>query len=75
MVVLSRVTAILGVLALIIGLGILVYGEFEVWKQWIAISANRSRDFSNPIPHTVLGMAVAIVGSFLAGLGLGMPKR
>lgn len=71
MVVLSRIAVILGLIVLLVGLGILVYSEFEVWKQWIAISAVRSRDFSNPIPHTALGTAIAVVGAFVAGLGLG----
>ena len=70
MVVLSRVSAILGTIALLVGIGIFVYSEFEVWKQWIAVSALRSRDFANPIPHSVLGAAVAVLGGFLLGLGL-----
>lgn len=70
MVVLSRLSMILGVLALLVGLGILIYSEFEVWKQWIAISANRSLGFQNPIPLSALGTAVAVLGGFLTGLGL-----
>lgn len=75
MVVLSRMTAILGVVALLIGIGLLVFSGFEIWKQWIAISASRSRDFMNPIPQMALGASVIAAGSFLTGLGLGMPKR
>lgn len=70
----SRVVAIIGALALLAGLFFLVPSLFEIWKQWIAVSANRSRDFTNPIPNALIGSSIAVAGAFVLGLGLGLPS-
>lgn len=66
----SRIVAILGILALLAGLGILIYGTFQVWQQYLAISADRSKEFVNPLPMSLLGTLVIAVGAFLFGLSI-----
>lgn len=66
----SRIGAIIGLLALLAGLGILGYGTFQIWQQYLAISADRSKEFVNPLPMALLGTLVIAVGAFLSGLSL-----
>ena len=66
----SRIGAIVGLLALLAGLGIFGYGTFQIWQQYLAISADRSKEFVNPLPMSMLGTLVIAVGAFLSGLSL-----
>ncbi|SMO82329.1 hypothetical protein SAMN06266982_12239 [Propioniciclava tarda] len=72
----SRVGTIIGLLVLIVGIGVLGYGTFQIWQQYLAISADRSKEFVNPLPTSLLGTLVIAVGAFLFGLSLhrGVPK-
>ena len=70
----SRVVAIIGAIALVAGVIFLSFALFEIWKQWVALSANRSRDFLNPVPNALTGVGIAVLGSFILGLGIGLPK-
>ncbi len=76
----SRVAAIVGIIGLVVGLIIFAVAEFDVWKQWFALSANRSAPFPNPIPNTLIGVGVIALGAFLFGFSLARgpkedPKR
>ncbi len=66
----SRIGVIVGLLALLAGLGILGYGTFQIWQQYLAISADRSKEFVNPVPMSLLGTLVVGVGAFLSGLSM-----
>ncbi len=66
----SRVGTIIGLLVLIVGIGVLGYGTFQIWQQYLAISADRSKEFINPLPTSLLGTLVIAVGAFLSGLSL-----
>lgn len=70
-----RVLLILGGVALVGSIGVLAYGGLEVWKQWIAISANRSMAFTNPVGLMIGGAALALLAGLLVGLALGMPRK
>lgn len=73
----SRVGMIVGVLALLAGIGVLGYASYEIWQQYVALSAGRSKEFVNPIPMSLLGTLIIAVGAFLFGLsmhrGVGRP--
>lgn len=71
----ARVLLILGILALVGAIGVLSYGGFETWKQFIALSANRSMAFINPVSYMIAGAGLALLAGLLAGLGLGMARR
>jgi hypothetical protein len=68
--ILSRVGTIVGILVLLAGLGVLGYGTFQIWQQYLAISADRSKEFINPLPTSLLGTLIIAVGAFLFGLSL-----
>ena len=42
---------------------VLSYGGFETWKQYIALSANRSMAFMNPVGYMIGGAALAARGA------------
>ena len=41
----ARILLILGAVALVAAIGVLFYGGFEVWRQFLALDALRSREF------------------------------
>ncbi|MFT3861867.1 hypothetical protein [Micropruina sp.] len=72
---LSRVLLILGGVVLVGAIGVLAYGGLEVWKQYIAVSANRSLAFVNPVGYMITGAALALLAGALAGYALGLPRK
>ena len=68
---LPRVLLILGGVALVGAIGVLSYGGFETWKQYIALSANRSMAFMNPVGYMIGGAALAL----LSGYALALPRN
>ena len=67
---LPRVLLILGGVALGGAIGVLSYGGFETWKQYIALSANRSMAFMNPVGYMIGGAVVLEVIFSLPGMGM-----
>jgi len=72
--VLPRILLILGAVALAGAIGVLAYGGFEVWRQYLALDAIRSREFVNPLGLMVGGAALALLAGLLAGYALGLPR-
>ena len=72
---LPRVLLILGGVALVGAIGVLSYGGFETWKQYIALSANRSMAFMNPVGYMIGGAALALLGGLLGGYALALPRN
>ena len=72
---LARTLLIIGGVALAGAIGVLSYGGFEVWKQFIALSANRSMAFTNPVGLMIGGAALALLAGLLAGYALGVPRK
>ena len=56
-------------------IGVLSYGGFETWKQYIALSANRSMAFMNPVGYMIGGAALALLGGLLGGYALALPRN
>ncbi|QLQ16525.1 MAG: hypothetical protein HZY73_13645 [Micropruina sp.] len=73
--ILSRVAVVLGVLVLLAGLGVLIWGSWTAYWHYATLSTGRSAEFVNPIPIIAGGAALLGVGGFLAGLGIGMPRN
>ena len=72
--VLPRVLLILGGVVLVGAIGLLGYGGFEVWKQYIALSANRSLAFTNPVGWMIGGAGLCLLAGIFAGYALGVPR-
>ncbi len=73
--VMSKVSVVIGVLALLGGIGGLVWGGWIAYWHYATLSTGRSAEFQNPIPIIIGAAALLTVGGFLAGLGLGRPRK
>ena len=73
--VMSKVSVVVGVLALLGGIGVLVWGGWIAYWHYATLSTGRSAEFQNPIPIIIGAAALLVLGGFLAGLGLGRPRK
>lgn len=71
----ARILLIVGGLALVGAIGVLSYGGFEVWRQFLALDAIRSREFANPLNLMVGGAALALLAGLITGYALGLPRK
>ncbi len=72
--ILSVVSVWLGVLLLLGGLGVAIWGGWIAYWHYAALSTGRSAEFENPLFQLAGAGALLALGGFLAGLGLGMPR-
>ena len=63
----ARILLIFGAVALVAAIGVLSYGGFEVWRQFLALDALRSREFANPVGVMIGGAALALLAGLLGG--------
>ena len=71
----ARILLILGAVALVAAIGVLFYGGFEVWRQFLALDALRSREFANPVGVMIGGAALALLAGLLGGYALALPRH
>jgi hypothetical protein len=48
---------------------------WEVWRQFVALDALRTREFVNPVGTMVGGAAVTLAAGVVCGFALGMPRN
>jgi hypothetical protein len=73
--VMSTISVVVGVLALLGGVGVLIWGGWIAYWHYATLSTGRSAEFQNPIPIIIGAAALLVVGGFLAGLGVAAPKK
>ena len=71
----AKVSAVIGVLALLAGAGVMIWGGWIAYWHYATLSTGRSAEFQNPIPIIAAAAALIAVGGFLAGLGVGRPRK
>lgn len=71
----ARILLIVGAIALVGAIGVLSYGGFEVWRQFLALDAIRSREFANPLGLMIGGAGLALLAGLLSGYALGLPRK
>lgn len=72
--ILSIAAVWLGVLMLLVGLGVGIWGGWIAYWHFAALSTGRSAEFDNPLFQLAGAGALLGLGGFLAGLGVGLPK-
>ncbi|MDK2012734.1 MULTISPECIES: hypothetical protein [unclassified Deinococcus] len=73
--ILSRVTLTFGVIILIAAALLLGKDVIDINQLHAVANANRSTNFPSPLNGVMITAGLAVIGGFLTGLGLGMPKR
>lgn len=73
--VLSRIFFWLGVAGVVAAIIIGWQPGWNVYTQYLALSAGRSLEFDNPLPPLALALVVVLLSGFLMGLGVGMIRR
>jgi hypothetical protein len=73
--VMSAISVVVGVLALLGGVGVMIWGGWIAYWHYATLSTGRSAEFQNPIPIIIGAAALLVLGGFLAGLGIGRPRR
>lgn len=71
----SKFSIAFGVLALLAGVGVLIWGSWIAYWHYATLSTGRSAEFQNPIPIIASAAVVLILGGFLAGLGIGARRK
>lgn len=71
----SKVSLSFGLVALLAGVGVLVWGCWIAYWHYATLSTGRSAEFQNPIPIIAGAAAVLILGGFLAGLAVAAPRK
>lgn len=67
----SKITLWLGIIVLVVGLGVGIWGGVIALQQYLALDALKSAPTDNPIIQLSLAGLGLALGGFLAGLGLG----
>ncbi len=71
--VVSRVIVVIGVLGLLAAVIYWAVQGWEVYRQYLALDAMRSREFANPLPQLALASGLGVVAGLVLGLGLSLP--
>jgi uncharacterized membrane protein YjjB (DUF3815 family) len=73
--VLSKLSLSLGLVALLAGIGVLVWGSWIAYWHYATLSTGRSAEFQDPIPIIAISAFVIAVGAFLTGLAVAAPRK
>ncbi len=71
----ARIVLIVGLVILAGAIGVLSYGGFEVWRQFLALDALRSREFANPLGIMIGGAVLTLVAGAHLGFALALPRN
>ena len=69
------VSAFLGFLLVLAGLGGVIWGGWISYRQWLALDALRSADVGTATLPLAIGAAGLLLGGFLLGLAVGRPRK
>lgn len=73
--ILSRALLVVGLIVVVVALVYLGMNVISINQLHAVAYANKSNDGPNPVNNVMWMTGLAIVGGFLAGLGLSMPRR
>ncbi|RJF72663.1 MULTISPECIES: hypothetical protein [Deinococcus] len=73
--ILSRILVLLGIIVVIASAILLGKDVIDINQLHAVANANRSSSFPSPLNNVLITYALSVVGAFLTGLGLSMPKR
>ncbi|ULH14452.1 hypothetical protein MF271_10430 [Deinococcus sp. KNUC1210] len=71
----ARVIALVGLVVIVVAAVILGKNIIDINQLHAVASANRSTNFFNPVYDIMWGTGLALVGGFVAGLGVALMTR
>ncbi|GGR14905.1 hypothetical protein [Deinococcus ruber] len=71
----ARVIALVGLVVIVVAAVILGKNIIDINQLHAVASANRSTNFFNPVYDIMWGAGLALVGGFVAGLGVALMTR
>lgn len=73
--ILSRLLLLLGVVIIIVSGVLLGKDVIDINQLHAVANANRSTNFPSPLNNVLITYGLALLGAFLLGLGLSLPRR
>ncbi|MCE1173811.1 MAG: hypothetical protein LWW77_04290 [Propionibacteriales bacterium] len=70
--VMSKVSLVIGILALLVAAGIMGWGSLDIWGN---MQPKNSINPINPFPTIWIAFGVGVLGGFFTGLGLVSPRK
>ncbi|CAM3961053.1 hypothetical protein [Deinococcus frigens] len=71
----SRIVVALGLVALVASLLLLGKDVIDINQLHAVANANRSTSFPTPLNNVLITFVLAVLGGFLLGLGITLPRR
>ena len=71
----SRIVVALGLAIFVVSLLLLGKDIIDINQLHAVANANRSTNFPSPLNNVLITFGLAVVGGFLLGLGLTLPRR
>lgn len=72
---LAKILLIVAALIALFAVWLLWVAGWEVWRQFVALDALRTREFTNPVGSIVGGAAVALLAGVVCGYALALPRK
>ncbi|MFT3969438.1 MAG: hypothetical protein QM695_03935 [Micropruina sp.] len=72
---LAKILLIVAALIALFSVWLLWVAGWEVWRQFVALDALRTREFTNPVGSIVGGAAVALLAGVVCGFALALPRK
>lgn len=71
----AKVLLIVSAAIVLFAVWLLWTAGWEVWRQFVALDAMRTREFINPVGTMVGGAAVTLLAGVVCGFALGLPRN
>ncbi|WP_309571348.1 hypothetical protein [Deinococcus sp.] len=72
--ILSRLLVLLGVVVIVVSAVLLGKDVIDINQLHAVANANRSTSFPSPLNNVLITYVLSVVGAFLTGLGISMPR-
>ncbi|MBP8919140.1 MAG: hypothetical protein R2719_06420 [Micropruina sp.] len=72
---LAKILLIVAAAVLACAIWVLWGAGWEVWRQFVALDAMRTREFVNPVGSMIGGAAITLLAGVVCGYALGLPRN
>lgn len=72
---LAKILLIVSAAIVVAAIWVLWTAGWEVWRQFVALDALRTREFINPVGTIIGGAALCLLAGAVCGFALGLPRK